>query len=62
MIKGWIGKGSFGQAVRAVDIQIKKKVAIKIIKSNKPLLIQAETEIKLFMDLCEKDHNDNSTI
>mmetsp|Transcript_18494 Transcript_18494/g.26605 ORF Transcript_18494/g.26605 Transcript_18494/m.26605 type:complete len:633 (-) Transcript_18494:701-2599(-) len=62
MIKGRIGKGSFGQVVRAVDIQTKKEVAIKIIKSKKPFLMQAKTEIKLLMDLCEKDHDDDNNI
>mmetsp|Transcript_26860 Transcript_26860/g.39895 ORF Transcript_26860/g.39895 Transcript_26860/m.39895 type:complete len:90 (-) Transcript_26860:1416-1685(-) len=62
MIKGQIGKGSFGQVVRAVDIQTKKEVAIKIIKSKKPFLMQAKTEIKFLMDLCEKDHNGNNNI
>eukprot|EP00957_Ditylum_brightwellii_P202402 15330019-Ditylum_brightwellii.AAC.1 len=50
MIKGRIGKGSFGQVVNAVDLQT-KEVAIKIIKSKKPFLMQAKTEIKFLMDL-----------
>jgi len=56
-----IGKGSFGQVVRAEDIETKREVAIKIIKSKKPFLMQAKTEIELLTHLFEKDpHDDNN--
>lgn len=42
-----IGKGSFGQVVQALDKNTNTEVAIKIIKSKKPFLMQARTEIEL---------------
>jgi hypothetical protein len=61
-IKERIGKGSFGQVVRAEDTESHREVAIKIIKSKKPFLMQAKTEIELLTHLCEKDHEDQHNI
>lgn len=61
-IKGRIGKGSFGQVVRAEDTREHKDVAIKIIKSKKPFLMQAKTEIELLSHLNEKDMEDQHNI
>ncbi|GAX25415.1 dual specificity tyrosine-phosphorylation-regulated kinase 1 [Fistulifera solaris] len=61
-IKERIGKGSFGQVVRAEDIETKQEVAIKIIKSKKPFLMQAKTEIELLTHLSEKDSDDEHNI
>jgi hypothetical protein len=61
-IKERIGKGSFGQVVRAEDIESKRDVAIKIIKSKKPFLLQAKTEIELLTHLWEKDPEDQHNI
>lgn len=61
-IKERIGKGSFGQVVRAEDVDTRKDVAIKIIKSKKPFLIQAKTEIELLTHLNEKDDEDQHNI
>jgi hypothetical protein len=50
-----IGKGSFGQVVRAYDTHANIEVAIKIIKSKKPFLFQARTEVELLSLMNEKD-------
>ena len=62
IIKERIGKGSFGQVVRAVDSKTNKDVAIKIIKSKKPFLLQAKTEIELLTHLVERDPDDEHNI
>lgn len=61
-MKERIGKGSFGQVVRAEDTQEGRDVAIKIIKSKKPFLMQAKTEIELLTHLKEKDTEDQYNI
>merc|ERR1719506_2647924 len=57
-----IGKGSFGQVVKALDNQTQEWAAIKIIKSKKPFLQQAKTEIELLQFLNEKDLSDTACI
>ena len=50
------------QIQRCKDTENGKDVAIKIIKSKKPFLIQAKTEIELLTHLNEKDIEDQHNI
>lgn len=46
-----IGKGTFGQVVRALDELTGEEVAIKVIKNKRSFLQQAEVEIKLLREM-----------
>lgn len=59
IVKERIGKGSFGQVVRAVDNVTDQEVAVKIIKSKKPFLMQAKTEIDLLLSLTDRAEQHN---
>lgn len=57
-IQSVIGKGSFGQVVKAYDMLDNDPVAIKIIKNKKPFYNQAQIEVHL-LELMNK-HDTNS--
>ena len=57
IIKHRVGKGSFGQVVCAYDQELRCEVAIKIIKSRKPFLVQAQTEIEILSLMTNKVHS-----
>lgn len=46
-----IGKGTFGQVVRALDQSTGEEVAIKMIRNKRSFLQQAEVEIKLLREM-----------
>lgn len=48
--------------VKAEDLTTGEEVAIKIIKSKKPFLVQARTEISLLTQLKENDPDDEHHI
>ena len=57
-----IGKGSFGQVVRAFDRVLGTFVAIKIVKSKRAFFQQARTEIDLLQYINEQDRGDKFNI
>lgn len=59
-IDSLIGKGSFGQVVKAFDIQDQEYIAIKIIKNKRPFLQQAHIEVRL-LELMNQHENDYSS-
>lgn len=58
VVRGRVGKGSFGQVLRAYDKVTSSDVALKLIKNKKPFKNQANTEIDILMELRSLDATD----
>mmetsp|Transcript_12140 Transcript_12140/g.24749 ORF Transcript_12140/g.24749 Transcript_12140/m.24749 type:complete len:652 (-) Transcript_12140:737-2692(-) len=57
-----IGRGTFGQVVRSYDIVTERRVAIKIIKSDRPYFQQSLQEVRMTAMLQRLDPDDNFSI
>lgn len=61
-ILNYLGKGSFGIAVKCYDHKNKEEVALKIIKNKKKYYYQAGVELKILQFLRENDPDDTMNI
>ncbi|XP_065163782.1 dual specificity tyrosine-phosphorylation-regulated kinase 4-like isoform X2 [Atheta coriaria] len=57
-----IGKGSFGQVIKAMDHMTNKPVAIKIIRNKKRFHHQALVEVRILEHLRKKDKDGNHNV
>jgi serine/threonine protein kinase len=58
----FLGKGSFGQALKWFDHKRKNFIALKIIRNKKKFQYQASVEVKILRHLRENDPNDENNI
>mmetsp|Transcript_21928 Transcript_21928/g.36325 ORF Transcript_21928/g.36325 Transcript_21928/m.36325 type:complete len:662 (+) Transcript_21928:218-2203(+) len=57
-----LGKGSFGQVVKAFDYKTNQLIALKIIRNKKRFHHQALVEVKILEHLRDHDHEDSTNI
>uniref|UniRef100_A0A0A9ZJS4 dual-specificity kinase n=1 Tax=Lygus hesperus TaxID=30085 RepID=A0A0A9ZJS4_LYGHE len=57
-----IGKGSFGQVIRALDHKTNQHIAIKIIRNKKRFHHQALIEVRILDHLRKKDHDSSHNV
>ena len=60
VVRGRIGKGSFGQVVKCMDKETGKEVAMKIIKSKRPFKVQSMTEVAILQLIRDEDKDDRN--
>lgn len=58
----FLGKGSFGQALKCIDHVTKEIVAIKIIRSKEKFQHQARVELQILQHLKDQDPEDTNNI
>lgn len=58
----FLGKGSFGQALKWFDHKRKTYIALKMIRNKKKFQYQASVEVKILRHLRENDMNDENNI
>lgn len=58
----FLGKGSFGQALKCYDYKTNQFVAVKIIRNKKRFHHQAGVELKILMFLKQNDPDDVNNI
>lgn len=58
----FLGKGSFGQALKCLDYKTNEHVAVKIIRNKKRFHYQAGVELKILTYLKEHDIDDVNNI
>lgn len=57
-VKSFLGKGSFGTAVKCLDHKTGEDIALKIVKNKKKYYYQAGVELKILQFLKENDPDD----
>ena len=57
-IQSFLGKGSFGTALKCFDHKTGQEVAVKVVKNKKKYVYQAGVELKILQFLKENDPED----